>query len=91
MYLLVDTRGIEGTEKIQFLNLSEIKLLFQIHPEGCECDIKWACSRKLLGYVDRKWIPLAIASVRFLKDLETQFGRSCKRVRQPLRVFGAAA
>jgi ribosomal peptide maturation radical SAM protein 1 len=71
-YLLFDSRGLEGTEEIQFLTRSQAALVLVGTRVGSEADVQWAMDGKLLVELDGWYVPLATASPQLMNEFEAE-------------------
>lgn len=88
-FLLIDTRGLAGSEPIQFLNQSQAEVVLKAHPEGCDCELTWAIRSKLLAPVEDEWIPLVTADSIIMEKYSVQ--SLCKQPRRTLNVLMPSA
>jgi ribosomal peptide maturation radical SAM protein 1 len=93
-FLLMDTRGIEDTEEIQFLDRDQASVILagrriNEHDENVE----WALEAKLIVELDRFFVPLATAEPALLREFETEQRRKLHGsvTRQALPVIPAVA
>jgi len=69
-YLLIDTRGLPGTQELNFLSQAEAALILR----GCRSEEKlkvgWALERFLLVELDDRCVPLVTADPTILRQFE---------------------
>jgi hypothetical protein len=71
-FLLLDTRNIEGSERLQFLNREEASLILVARRADSDVDVEWALERKLLVELDSFYVPLATAKAEILREFESE-------------------
>ena len=69
VFFLLDTRGIEGTETVQFLDRPQAALVLKGARPGDSVDCGWALERGLLAELDGHYVPLAVAEPALLRQL----------------------
>jgi hypothetical protein len=69
-YLLIDTRGLSGTQELNFLTEEQALIALAGANQRLEDEVEWALRRKLLVEVDSKYIPLAIAQPELFMKFE---------------------
>jgi ribosomal peptide maturation radical SAM protein 1 len=72
-YLLLDTRELYGTKKIQFIEHNQALLILAGKTNNPKEDIKWALENKLIVELDSKYVPLATALPNILGEFESEF------------------
>ena len=72
-YLLLDTRELYGTKKIQFIEHNQALLILAGKTNNPKEDIKWALENKLIVELDSKYVPLATALPNILGKFESEF------------------
>ncbi len=60
-YLLLDTRELPGTKRIQFISHNQALMALAGKTTGSRDELKWAIEKKLLIELDSKYVPLATA------------------------------
>jgi ribosomal peptide maturation radical SAM protein 1 len=70
LYLLLDTRGLEGSQMIRFLDQEQASLVLLGAPLDGMADCSWAFEGKLLVEVDSRYVPLATAEPELLARFE---------------------
>jgi ribosomal peptide maturation radical SAM protein 1 len=78
-FLLLDTRGLEGSERLQFLTREEVSLILVARRADADVDVEWALERKLLVELDSFYVPLATAKAEILREFESEM----RAVRDP--------
>jgi len=72
-FLLMDTRGLEGTEEIQFLEREKASVaLAGRRLEERDSVVEWALAAKLVVEVDSFFLPLATAAPSLLREFEAE-------------------
>ena len=71
-YTLMDTRGLEGTDMLQFLNEDEARTLLIGGPLDRQPLAEWAIEHKLAVALDDWCAPLAVTDVETWRHLEGQ-------------------
>jgi ribosomal peptide maturation radical SAM protein 1 len=71
-YVLVDTRGLAGTEKAHILDRNEAAFLLTTRPYTGREQEMWALQRKLAIVADGWFVPLAVASPEMLLEFEAE-------------------
>ena len=91
-FLLMDTRGFEDMEEIQFLDRDQVSVILA----GRRLDerdeiVEWALDAKLIVELDQMFVPLATADPALLREFETEQRRKLHGpvVRQALPVIPA--
>lgn len=72
-HLLVDTRGIPGTEKVEVLDRDRAVAILNAHPYSGTKEEVWAIERRAAVVLDSWFVPLAVASPDLLAEYETEF------------------
>ena len=88
-FLLVDTRGLEGTEEIQFLSREQAAVALTGAGLGEREEVEWALEAKLVVELDSCFVPLATADPSLLREFEAE--RRPRSPRPALPVIQAAA
>lgn len=93
-FLLMDTRGLEETEEIQFLDRDQASVILagrRLHER--DAIVEWALSAKLVVELDHLFVPLATAEPALLQEFESEQRRQLRGpiVRQALPVIPAVA
>jgi ribosomal peptide maturation radical SAM protein 1 len=71
-YVLVDTRGLAGTEKVHVLDRNEASLLLTTRPyTGSEQEV-WSLQQKLAVIADDWFVPLTVADPEMLLEFEAE-------------------
>jgi hypothetical protein len=65
-YLLLDTRGIEGTQEINFLNAARTRVALTGRAKSPQ-DLQWALERKIVVQLDSRNVPLATAEPKLFQ------------------------
>jgi hypothetical protein len=68
-YVLVDTRGVPGTEPLRELDAAEATLLMTARPYDEGADVREALERKVAVVVDNWFVPLPVACQDLFVDL----------------------
>lgn len=70
-FLLMDTRGLEDTEEIQFLDREQASVALAGRPLNRRDEIvEWALEAKLVVEIDSRFVPLATAEPELLRTFE---------------------
>ncbi|MGE4424751.1 MAG: hypothetical protein AB7D39_20805, partial [Pseudodesulfovibrio sp.] len=69
-HLLIDTRGLPGTQRTRLLDPAQVSVVLAARPYRESEDIGWAIGQKLGVVVDSWYVPLATASPELLMELE---------------------
>ena len=75
-FLLLDTRGLDGTRPIRFLDGSSAGLLLRGVPTSRRAEAAWAVEGKLLAPLDGWLEPLATGGVEVLREFEAPARRA---------------
>jgi ribosomal peptide maturation radical SAM protein 1 len=75
-FLLHDTRGLDGTEEVQFLSRDEAKLVLAGRPLPASEAAGWVFERKLAVELDGVYVPLAVAEPALLLEFESEAAES---------------
>lgn len=93
-FLLMDTRGLEETEEIQFLDREQVSVILAGRRVDEQDEIvEWALSAKLIVELDHMFVPLATAEPALLREFESDQRKKLHGavVRHALPVIPAAA
>ncbi len=93
-FLLMDTRGLEQTEEIQFLDREQASVILAGRRLNEENDVvEWALDAKLIVELDQFFVPLATAEPALLREFESEQRKKLHGsvVRQALPVIPAAS
>ena len=72
-FLLMDTRGLEETEEIQFLDRDQASVILAGRRlDEQDAVVDWALDAKLLVELDHLFVPLATAEPALLREFETE-------------------
>src|SRR5262245_19993096 len=71
-FVLVDTRGLSGTEPLRELDASEAELLMNARPYGNSHRERQAVDRKIAVVVDDWFVPLPVVSQELFLDLNAE-------------------
>ena len=71
-FLLLDTRGLEGTEQIQFLSREQASVVLAGRRLEDRDEAEWALDARLVVELDSRFVPLATASPQLLSEFETE-------------------
>lgn len=72
-YLLFDSRGLEGTDQIQFLDREQASVaLAGRRLEERDSVVEWALEARLVVEVDSQFVPLATAEPELLREFESE-------------------
>jgi len=91
-FLLMDTRGLEDTEEIQFLDRDQASLILAGRRlDERDDNVEWALEAKLIVELDRLFVPLATAEPALLREFEAEQRKKLHGsvVRQSLPVIPA--
>jgi ribosomal peptide maturation radical SAM protein 1 len=91
-FLLMDTRGLEETEEIQFLDRDQASVILAGRRlDEKDAIVEWALNAKLVAELDHLFVPLATAEPALLREFETEQRRKLHGsvVRQVLPVIPA--
>ena len=83
-YMLVDTRGLPGSQEISFISHEEASLILSGPSDISKDSVPWALERATLIEFDSKYIPLATA----LPDLLRKFKIESRSARPPIVTSG---
>jgi ribosomal peptide maturation radical SAM protein 1 len=70
VFILVDRRGLPGTEEVQFLNFEEALVALCGSRSMQKAQVEWALERKLVAELDGFYVPLATADPELLQEFE---------------------
>jgi ribosomal peptide maturation radical SAM protein 1 len=70
-FLLVDTRGLPGTQENRLLNRRQTALLLSGCRSGRSAEAEWAIENQLLAEMEGQYVPLATADPDVLLQFET--------------------
>jgi len=70
VFILVDRRGLPGTEEVQFLNFEEA-LVALCGSRSQTAEVQWALEHKLVLELDDLYVPLATAEPELLQEFES--------------------
>lgn len=76
-YLLIDTRGLPGTEEINIITRNQASLILAGLNFEAGDELVWAQERKLILEVDSKYVPLATAEPGLICRFEREMKASC--------------
>jgi ribosomal peptide maturation radical SAM protein 1 len=65
-YLLLDTRGVEETQEINFLNAAQARVALTGKAESRQ-DLEWALDKKIVVELDSRVVPLATAEPKLFQ------------------------
>lgn len=71
-FLLLDTRDLEGTQRMQFLTREEASMILVARRADSKAEAEWALERKLLVELDSFYVPLATAKAEVLREFESE-------------------
>lgn len=72
-FLLMDTRGLEGTEEIQFLDRDQASVVLAGRPLNKRDEIvEWALEANLVVELDSRFVPLVTAEPELLRMFEAE-------------------
>jgi hypothetical protein len=86
-FLVLDTRGLPGTDEVQFLTADEARVVLNGARHGYDSDVGWALERKLLVDLDARYVPLVTADAPLLEAAADNAAKA-PAIRQRLRVVG---
>ncbi|HZT61290.1 MAG TPA: RiPP maturation radical SAM C-methyltransferase [Pyrinomonadaceae bacterium] len=87
-FLLMDTRGLDGAEEIQFLSREQAAVALAGASLGEREEIEWALDARLVVELDSFFVPLATADPSLIREFEAE---RRPRARPALPVIQAAA
>ena len=90
-FLLLDSRGLEQTDEIQFLTRAQAALVLAGARVGSDVDVEWALDRKLVVELDGWYVPLATATPQLINEFEAQWRPVRSSVRAVLPVISSQA
>lgn len=90
LFLIVDTRSIEGNKEFQLINRTQamLALLGNTNPSG-DSDEKWALDSSVCVEIDNKLVPLATTEPELLERIETPSYKTYRQIERHLPVITA--
>lgn len=71
-FLLLDTRGLEHTEQVQFLNREQASVALTGRRLEDREEVEWALKAGLIVELDSRFVPLATADPQLLREFELE-------------------
>jgi len=71
-YLLLDTRGLENTEQVQFLNREQVSVALTGRRLEDREEVEWALEAGLIVELDSRFVPLVTADPQLLREFELE-------------------
>jgi hypothetical protein len=79
-YVLMDTRGLPGTQPLQVLDRAQALVALTPRPYTPTEDVAWALERKLGVVLDDWYVPLATAKPKLLLEFEEELKLSARKL-----------
>lgn len=84
-FLLFDSRGLEGSEQIQFIDGEQASVaLTGRRSDERDAVVEWALEARLVAEIDSRFVPLATAAPEVLREFESERQEQVRSIRRPV-------